>query len=55
VGIALVYDPVNERVVSVGGSRQTATTATNWMVADDVIAFDLDTRAWIELLAPSSP
>jgi hypothetical protein len=50
--ISLVYDPINERVISVGGSRR---TATDWFVADDVIAFDLDARTWIELLVPSSP
>lgn len=55
VAVSLVYDPVNERVISVGGTRWTASTLTNWIVADDVIAFDLDTRSWIELLAPSSP
>ena len=50
-GIALVYDPVNQRVLSFGGDRLT----TDWLAADDVIAFDLDTRAWTTLLAQSSP
>jgi hypothetical protein len=48
-GIALVYDSVNQRVVSFGGNRLT----TDSLAADDVIAFDLDTRTWTTLLAQS--
>jgi hypothetical protein len=47
-GVSLVYDPLNERVISVGGTRRSADGGT---VADDVIAFDLATRTWSELLA----
>jgi hypothetical protein len=47
---SLVYDPLNERVISVGGGGR---TADRWFVTDDVIAFDVRTRTWIELLAPT--
>jgi hypothetical protein len=47
--VTLVYDPVNERVLSLGGRRFT----TDWFDVDDVIAFDLDSRRWITLLAPT--
>lgn len=49
--VSLVYDPVNQRVVAVGGIRRSADT---WFVADDLIAFDLTARTWLELLAPGS-
>jgi hypothetical protein len=47
----LVYDPVNERIVSVGGDARLPDGT--WPPRDDVWAFDARTREWIELL-PSS-
>jgi hypothetical protein len=46
----LVYDPVNERIVSVGGDARVAGTDTGWAPRDDVWAFDAQTREWMELL-----
>jgi Galactose oxidase, central domain len=47
--IALVYDPVNQRILSFGGYRWTS----GWIAVDDVIAFDLHNRTWTTLLAQS--
>lgn len=47
---AMVYDPVNERLVVAGGEYR---TAEGWVRADDVWAFDPATRAWTQLVAPS--
>lgn len=53
LGHAIVYDPVNERIVVYGGSVR---TRDRWVgKADDVWAFDLSTDTWIQLLAPSQP
>jgi hypothetical protein len=49
-GHAMVYDPVNRRLVVVGG---TVFRGTDWVAADDVIAFDPATRGWTTLLAPT--
>lgn len=56
--LALGYDPLNDRLVVVGGTRRTADPSTGeflgWAAMDDVVAFDLRTRTWTELLAPSN-
>lgn len=52
VGNALAFDPLNGRLVVVGGLMRTSTVA-GWQVTDDIVAFDVRTRTWIELLAPS--
>ena len=43
---SVVYDPVNARFVLYGGDQDDV-----WL--DDVWAFDLETRTWTQLLAPS--
>jgi hypothetical protein len=57
----LVYDPVNERIVMVGGTATivdpTASLEeqwTSWILAD-VWAYDLDSNRWTRLLAPHVP
>jgi len=50
-GWAIAYDPLNERVVVVGGTVWSA-ELNGWQPVDDVVAFDPLTRSWIELLAP---
>ena len=54
---ASAYDPVNHRLVLFGGERRTADPISgefaNWVATDDVVAFDLATRNWTELLAAS--
>jgi hypothetical protein len=52
-GYAMAYDPLNDRLVVVGGGRWD--DATGWVPTDAVIAFDLGSREWVELLAPSPP
>lgn len=49
--VSLVYDPVNERLIALGGRRA---SVAGWFDADDVVAFDLATGEWIQLLAPSA-
>jgi hypothetical protein len=49
-GNAYAFDPLNGRLVVVGGSYR---SADEWRGTDDVVAFDVRTRTWIELLAPS--
>jgi hypothetical protein len=46
VPLAMVYDPVNERLVGCGWPADT-------VVQGDVVAFDLVTRKWTVLLEPS--
>ena len=49
---AMVYDPVNERLVVYGGGhRGPAATGR----PDDVLAFDTRTGEWTVLLAPREP
>jgi hypothetical protein len=50
-GYAMAYDPLNDRLVVVGGGRPDE--AEGWAATDGVIAFDLETLEWVELLAPS--
>lgn len=52
-GYAMAFDPLNDRLVVVGGTRWHE--PEGWVPSDGVIAFDLVTREWIELLAPSTP
>jgi hypothetical protein len=52
LGHWMAYDPVNRRLVVYGGSVR---TATGWVEADDVLAFDPATGAWSQLLAPGTP
>jgi hypothetical protein len=47
-GRAAAYDPLNHRIVVFGGGW-----ASEGRSVDDVVALDLRTRTWIELLAPS--
>ena len=47
---AMVYDPVNERLVVAGGEYR---TADGLVLADDVWAFDPAPRTWTQLVAPS--
>jgi len=49
---AMTYDPVNERVVVVRGPRW---TEAGDVTGGDVLAFDLATRTWLLLLAPTGP
>ncbi len=54
----VAYDPVNRRIVVVGGEHRVRDPDTHefvgWESLDDVWAFDLSTREWIQLLAPPS-
>ncbi|HSG86246.1 MAG TPA: hypothetical protein VLA23_07895 [Candidatus Limnocylindrales bacterium] len=47
----LAYDPLNHRSLAIGGLRYVGADSIE---PDDVIAFDLGTRTWMELLAPSA-
>lgn len=47
---SLAYDPLNHRTLAIGGLRHTGADSLD---ADDVIAFDLGTRTWTELLPAS--
>lgn len=53
LGHMMVYDPLNERLVVLGGSYRTDLT----LVEDpgDVWAFDPGTAEWLPLLAPTKP
>ena len=60
---AMTYDPVNERILVIGGSAQRGNADVCdrddlsdgfWCDADDVIAFDVATRRWITLLEPTT-
>ncbi len=57
LGHGMVYDPINERLVVYGGRYRTGKMDPDrmWVPTDEVIAFDLSTRAWATLLAPSNP
>lgn len=48
---AMVYDSWNERLVVLGGDWR---TSTGWQTGNDVITFDLTTRAWTQLLGPAA-
>jgi hypothetical protein len=50
---AMVYDPVNERMVVVGGGEMWG--APGWQDSGGVWAFDTRTSEWIELLTSSEP
>jgi hypothetical protein len=51
------YDPLNRRMLVFGGAYRAADPETgeflDWVATDDVMAFDLATGTWTELLAPS--
>jgi Galactose oxidase, central domain len=49
---AMVYDPTNERLVVYGGLASLV-GAREWQAMDEVWAFDVATREWTRLLAPS--
>jgi hypothetical protein len=51
-GVILAYDPLNRRILAIGGNRW---GVDGPIAADDVVAFDLATREWFELLAPTTP
>jgi hypothetical protein len=43
----LLYDPLNERIIMLGGN---VWVADAWIPRDDVWAFDTQAREWIELV-----
>jgi hypothetical protein len=47
---AYAFDPLNARLVAVGGRVR---MGEEWRATDDVVAFDVRTRTWTELLAPT--
>jgi len=49
LGHWLVYDPVNERIVMLGGQ---ARMLKGWRDLDDVWAYDLSTNSWLRLVPP---
>jgi len=51
---SIVYDPLNERLVVLGG-RIRLPDPDGWRDADDVLAFDTRNGMWRELLPPSEP
>ena len=51
-GHQMVYDSVNDRLVLYGGGVPAA-AVEDWVYPDDVLAFDLETREWTVLLAPT--
>jgi len=51
-GYAMVCDPLNDRLLVIGGTH--ADEAQGWVGTDGVLAFDLVTDEWRELLAPST-
>ncbi|HZW45367.1 MAG TPA: kelch repeat-containing protein [Dermatophilaceae bacterium] len=44
----MVYDPVNERIVILGGTVRTS--QTTWSVADDAWAYNVASNTWTELV-----
>ncbi len=48
---AMAYDPLNARIVVAGGDVK---TNGRWRPTDDVIALDVATGRWVELVAPST-
>ena len=63
LGFAMTYDPVNERILVLGGSARTSYADVcdrddvgkgGWCDRDDVIAFDVAGEEWIILLEPTS-
>jgi hypothetical protein len=48
---SLIYDPVNERVVMLGGL---ARTEKGWQDPGDVWAYEMGTNSWIQLVPPPS-
>jgi hypothetical protein len=55
LGHWMVYDPLNQRLVVLGGWVRTNTADGGWVAGDDVLAFDPATKTWTQLLAPSAP
>ena len=51
LGHKVAFDPINERLVVIGGQVRTGSDPM-WVSADDVRAFDTRSREWTELLAP---
>lgn len=52
----VVYDPVNDRIVVMGGTARLLNTEDDatWMFMNDVWAFDTDTGTWSQLLAATT-
>ena len=55
IGAAVVYDPINDRIVVMGGQARMLDENPFWVQMDDVWAFDVGTGTWTELLPSSSP
>lgn len=55
IGAAAVYDPINNRMIVIGGTARMLDEEPFWVPMDDVWAYDAGTASWSELLAPSSP
>ncbi len=55
IGAAVVYDPINDRIVVMGGQARMLDENPFWVQMDDVWAFDTATATWSELLTSSSP
>jgi hypothetical protein len=54
LGVAMAYDPTNQRIVAIGGNARGEVVQVDDVAAlDDVAAFDMRTRTWTELLARS--
>lgn len=49
LGHSMVYDPVNQRIVLLGGHSR---MPNGWQQLGDVWAYDVQTNTWIPLLAP---
>lgn len=55
IGAAVAYDPINGRIIVIGGDARMLDEEPFWVPMDDVWAFDAGTATWTELLAASSP
>lgn len=56
LGHEMVYDPLNQRLVVIGGQYRVSDPTIGWVSRpDDVWAFDPATRQWTELLKPNGP
>ena len=52
----LVYDPVNQRIVMLGGVARVGQTEANmWQDLEDVWAYDLSDNTWLQLVPPREP
>lgn len=50
-GHTLIYDPINERVLMLGGN---SLLSTGWRNNDDVLAYDLTTNTWTTIVPATS-